>query len=312
MLSDSADLAPTGVRACLAETFLRLAVRIGLSPALSPSIPIPWQRWWLSLVARLNRPGGWVDIQSGVVGGIKGEWVRVRRPGPTTRKGAAVLYLHGGAYCVGSPATHRAVTSNLARATELPVFAAGYRLAPEHPFPAAVEDSISAYRSLIELGSVVIAGDSAGAGLSLATALAAQQQQVVAPAALILFSPWIDLTMSVNPKMNSNSDALLNASWLRACARHYLASTDATAPLASPIYGDLRGLPPTLIQAGADDLLRCDAKRIHDALLNAGVAVHCEVVPGCWHAFQLLAGLLPSADAAIKRVGKFVALNLAS
>jgi acetyl esterase/lipase len=311
-LSDSGDLPASGARAGLAETFLRLAMRIGLRPVLSPSVPIPWQRRWLRLVARLNRPNGRVDIASGAVGGIKGEWVRMRGAAAPAHKRAAVLYLHGGAYCVGSPATHRAVTANLARATELPVFAVDYRLAPEHPFPAALEDCIAAYRALIESRPVVIAGDSAGAGLSLATALAAQRQQLRAAAALVLFSPWVDLTMSVSPKTAARSDALLSAGWLRACAHHYLGSTDATAPLASPLYGDLRGLPPALIQTGADELLRCDARRLHEALRDAGVAVRCEVVPGCWHDFQLLAGLLPSADAAIERAAKFIVLNLGS
>ena len=310
-MSDSTGLEPAAARAGLAETFLRVAMRVGLHPVLSPSIPILWQRRWLRLVTRLNRPSDRVEITSAVLGGITGEWLRMRGPAAAAHKRTAVLYLHGGAYCVGSPATHRALTSNLARAAQVPVFAADYRLAPEHPFPAAVEDCISAYRSLIELGPVVIAGDSAGAGLALATALAAQQQQVAAPAALILFSPWIDLTMSVSSKTAEN-DALLSARWLRACAHHYLGSTNATEPLASPVYGELRGLPPTLIQAGAEELLRCDAKRAHDALLDAGVAVRCELVPGCWHAFQLLAGLLPSADAAIERAAKFIALNLGS
>lgn len=310
MLPNSSDFAPTGIREFLAATLLRSAVRIGLKPALSPSIPISWQREWLKLLRQLTKTSGQVDVQTAALGGVKGEWVRVRRPRIDASTRSVILYLHGGAYCVGSAATHRAVTSHLACATELPVFAADYRLAPEHAFPAAVEDSVSAYRSLFQLGPVVIAGDSAGAGLALATTLAAQQQAVGAPAALVLFSPWIDLTMSASPKTVSNGDALLSPPWLRACARHYLAGTDATAPLASPIYGDLRGLPPVLIQVGADDFLCYEAIRIHDALQSAGVPVRCEIVPRRWHAFQLHAGMLPSANAAIERAASFIATNL--
>jgi acetyl esterase/lipase len=312
MLLNSAEFTPADGRERWAAPILRLAVRTVLKPALSPSVPISWQRRWLSALTRSTQPRGLVDIRSGVLGGTKGEWVRARRTNSNTNGEGAILYLHGGAYCVGSPATHRAVTSHLARAARLPVFAADYRLAPEHPFPAAVEDSISAYRALLEIGPVVIAGDSAGAGLALATALTLQQQNVGAPAALVLFSPWVDLTTSAIADGAPSSDAMLSAPWLRACARHYLAGKDPMSPLASPIYGDLRGLPPTLIQAGADELLYDQAVRIHDALQSAGVGVRCEIVPKRWHAFQLHAGLLPSANAAIKRAASFITLNLAS
>jgi acetyl esterase/lipase len=312
MPSNSADRAPADVSESLATTLLRFGVRAGLKPVLSRRVPISWQRRWLRLLAQLTSRSGGVEIQAGELGGTRGEWLRVNRPAATINRTAAILYLHGGAYCVGAPNTHRAVTSSLARAAELPVFAVDYRLAPEHPFPAAFDDTVAAYRSLIELGPVVIVGDSAGAGLALATALAARQQHVGAPAALVLFSPWIDLKMSADPNLTPNGDAMLRRSWLGACARHYLAGKDATAPFASPIYGDLRGLPPTLIQVGADDLLRHDAERIYDALRNAGVAVRCDIVPDLWHAFQLHAGMLPSADAAIERAVNFIAGSLAS
>ena len=225
----------------------------------------------------LIRPRRRVEIQDHVLGGVKGEWVRSARPANAAQS-AAILYLHGGGYCVGSPAMYRAVTARLARATGLPVFVADYRLAPEHPFPAAVDDAVAAYRALLEMGPVVVAGDSAGGGLALATALAARQLQLSPPAALILLSPWVDLTTSMLSDKAARHEAVLSRAWLAACARHYLAGGDPKAPLASPIYGDLHGLPPTLIQAGADELLHSDAVRVHDALTNAGVAVRCEIV----------------------------------
>ena len=309
MLSDSADFIPPGVRERLTAPVLRLAVRLALKPAFSPHVSIASQRRWLRHVARTTLRISQVDVQSGTVGDVKGEWLRPRRPSAITKASAAILYLHGGAYCLGSPATHRAVTSHLAQAAGLPVFAADYRLAPEHPFPAALEDAIAVYRSLIEMGPVAIAGDSAGGGLALATALALAQRQAAPPAALVLFSPWVDLTLSANSAKIPKGETMLSAAWLNACARHYLAGEDATAPLASPIHGDLRGLPPTLIQAGTDELLYGQAVKIHDALLHAGVAVGCEIVPGRWHVFQLHAGMLPSADAAIERAGNFIARN---
>jgi len=288
----------SGARERLAALLLRFGVRIFLKPALSPAVPLAWQRWWLRQLSRSGRPARGVSIQPCAIGGVGGEWLRC----PAATAKGTILYLHGGGYCVGSAATHRAVTSRLARAA--PVFAADYRLAPEHPFPAAVEDAVACYRALAEAGPVVVAGDSAGGGLALATALSARQRGLKRPAALVLFSPWIDLAM---PWLGEHpGDAMLSAPWLAACARHYLAGTDPADPLASPIHGDLGALPPTLIQAGGDELLRSDAERLRDALARAGVTVRCEIEPARWHAFQLHAGMLPSAGAAVARAADFI------
>ena len=292
MLSDSAET--SGVRERMVAPLLRGALKILLKPALSPRLPIGALRWWLHRLAWLNRPAQGVAIEPAIVGGVPGEWLR------PAAHAATILYLHGGGFCTGSPATHRALTSRLAAATGLPVFAADYRLAPEHPFPAAFEDAMSVYRALA--GPIIIAGDSAGARLALQTALAARQRDLGAPAALVLFSPWIDLAdIPATP-----IDAMITAAWLRDCARRY-AEDDTT--LAAPLRADLRGLPPTLIQAGGAELLRRDAEKLHEALEKAGVAVRCEIVPARWHAFQLHAGMLPSADAAIARAAHFIAQN---
>jgi acetyl esterase/lipase len=233
------------------------------------------------------------------------------RPDGAEARRATTLYLHGGGYCIGSHRTHRAVTSHLAHAAGLAVFAADYRLAPEHPFPAALEDALACFQSLQEAGPVIIAGDSAGAGLALATTLAARQRQIAAPAALVLFSPWTDLSPASIPD-DTPRDAMLRADWLRACANSYLAGEPATTPLASPLLGDLHGLPPTLIQAGSDELLCGQALRTCEALRAAGCDVVCEIIPNRWHAFQLLAGSLPSADAAIARAERFIARAIAA
>jgi acetyl esterase/lipase len=295
MLSDSAQLSPSGARERIVESALRVALTVLLKPVLSPRLPIAAQRWWLHQLARLNRPARGVAIDSAAVGGVSGEWLRA-----TSNRNRSILYLHGGAFCSGSPATHRALTSRLARAAGLPVFAVDYRLAPEHPFPAAAEDAIAAYRTLSEAGPVVLAGDSAGARLALETALAAAERDLRPPAALVLFSPWIDL---VNAPQ-APDDLTTRADWLHKCADRYVGKS--AKALASPLRADLRGLPPTLIQAGADELLRRDAVDLHAALEQAGVAVRCELVPQRWHAFQLHAGMLPSADAAIARAAQFI------
>ena len=245
-----------------------------------------------------------------------------------------MLYLHGGAYCVGSPATHRALTSRLARVTGLPVFAADYRLAPEHPFPAGLDDALAAYRALQADGPVILAGDSAGGGLALATALAlrdAGQAGDVGPAALVLFSPWVDLQMPDPPPPAPPGEAMLSLDWAGACAAHYVGDAAAQGsghlrqppagagdspayadPLVSPLRADLRGLPPVLIQAGTDELLHPQALALHDALQAAGVDVRCEITPRRWHVFQLHAGALASANAAVDRVARFVLGPLAA
>ena len=297
-------LPPDGMREVLAANLMRLVLRGALKPALSPRIPLTWQRRSVNVVSRIARPARSVEIRPGTLGGVGGEWLHMRGADPRAKSRAAILYLHGGGYCVGSAASHRAVTSRLARVTGLAVFAAEYRLAPEHPFPAAVEDAVAAYGAMREMGSVVAAGDSAGAGLCVAIAFAARQRSLGNPAAMVLFSPWLDLTLAAIPE--TASDALLRRTWLAACARNYLAGHDPTASAASPLYGDLRGLPPTLIQAGGEEILLPDATRMHDALCGAGVTSRCEIVARRWHGFQLHGGILPSANEAIERAAGFI------
>ena len=312
MRSDSADFIPAGAHEKIAATLLRFGARSAWRPALSPRAPFAWQRWWMRQLARLTSPRAGIERQGGVEGGVPGEWMRPSHvPQEADVHRAMILYLHGGGYCIGSHRTHRAVTSHLAGAAGLAVFAANYRLAPEHPFPAALEDAIACFQSLRAAGPVIIAGDSAGAGLALATALTARQRQIAAPVALVLFSPWTDLSATAIPD-RAPRDAMLRTDWLRVCANSYLAGQPATTPLASPLLGDLQGLPPTLIQAGADELLRGQALRTYEALRAARNVAQCEIIPNRWHAFQLLAGSLPSADAALVRAAQFIARAVAA
>jgi acetyl esterase/lipase len=307
MLSDNAAFVPAGSRERLTASLLRLITRLALRPALSPRLPIDSQRRWLKTVTRVLKPAKDVEFKRSAVGG--GEWAWPRRQPPQTD--ASILYLHGGAYCIGSPATHRVIMSHLAAAAGLPVFAADYRLAPEHPFPAALEDAVAAYRDLSARGPVAVAGDSAGAGLALAMTLALRQENVAPAAALVLFSPWVDLTVSALAETTAPGEVMLSAAWLNACAQHYAAGQDAATPLLSPIFGDLNGLAPTLIQTSPEELLYEQAVRLHDGLDAAGVSVRCDIVRGRWHDFQLFAGVLPSAKAAITRAADFIVSNLA-
>ncbi len=290
----------------LIAAVLRRTLRATLLPTFRPGRPIPEQRRRLALVTRLTLPARGVDFTATTSGGVPGEFVQTR--GLATARGT-VLYLHGGAYCVGSPATHRAITSHIARRTAARVFVADYRLAPEHPFPAALDDAVAAYRALLRDGGspqrIAIIGDSAGGGLALATALRLRELGDPLPAALVLFSPWVDLgdpDRGVEPA----GEVMLSRAWTAECARLYLAGRDSGDPLASPINGDLRGLPPTLVQVGQDELLLADSRRLHAALAAAGVPVELQEYPRRWHVFQVNAGVLADANRALDSVAGFL------
>jgi acetyl esterase/lipase len=285
---------------------LRPLLRATLLPTFRAGRPIAEQRRRLELITRLTLPARGVDYTAAHCGGVPGEFVRARGGGPGPH---AILYLHGGAYCVGSHATHRSLTSHLARGTAASIFVADYRLAPEHPCPAAVDDAINAYRGLREQGwapgRVAFVGDSAGGGLALATLLKLRDLDEPLPAALVLFSPWVDLG---NPDRGAPppGEIMISLPWVQECARLYLAGRDARDPLASPIHGDLRGLPPALLQVGQDELLLQDSRRLHAALAAASVPAQLEEYPRRWHVFQANAGVLADADRALESAAGFL------
>jgi len=285
---------------------LRAILRATRRWAIRADLPIPAQRRRMARMNALMPAPRGVTCEAAVCGGVPGEFVTRRSASPVDH---AVLYLHGGGYCMGSPASHRAITGDLAVRFGARVFAADYRLAPEAPFPAAVDDAVEAWRGLLAEGFVpgasVIAGDSAGGGLAVAATLRLREMGLPMPAALVLFSPWTDLglgSLGEPPR----GEVLLSRPWLEGCARAYLAGGRADDPLASPVLADLRGLPPTLIQAGTDELLLPDARHLHAAMTDAGVDAELQVYPGCWHAFQLHAGMLADADRALAAAGTFI------
>ena len=319
-----------GLLETLLAALLRGALKRLLKPVFSPRFSIGLQRRWLRGLSRITPSTKGVSIEAGRVGGVPGEWLRPTRA-PNAPPGV-VLYLHGGAFCIGSPATHRALTTRLALVTGLPVFALDYRLAPEHRYPAGLDDALAAYQALSAEGdgegdsqadgqrrrrAVILAGDSAGGGLALSAALALRDRGQPLPAALVLLSPWVDLAMRDAPATEPPGEAMLSVAWAHACAAHYLgdtASADAlkASPLVSPLFADLHGLPPTLIQVGTDELLHGQALQLEAALQGAGVAARCEVTAGRWHVFQTHAGVLPSADEALERIARFVMEPLAA
>jgi acetyl esterase/lipase len=294
----------------LVAAVLRGVLRAMLRPTFRAGLPFAQQRSRLERIARLTLPARGVSCTPTTLGGVRGERVQARGAAASAN---AVLYLHGGAYCVGSPATHRAITTRLARLTGASVFAADYRLAPEHPFPAAIDDAVAAYRGLLATGltpgGVVIAGDSAGGGLALATALRLRELGDPLPAALVLFSPWIDLGQPDRGPEPAD-EVMVSLPWVNECALAYLGGRDAGDPLASPINGDLRGLPPVLVQVGQDEILLQDSRRLHAALVAAAVDVALQEYPRRWHVFQSNAGVLADADRALASAADFICSSM--
>jgi monoterpene epsilon-lactone hydrolase len=240
-------------------------------------------------------------------GGVNAEWISA--PGATQDR--VILYLHGGGYVVGSINTHRAMISRIARASDARALAIDYRLAPEHPFPAAVDDTLAAYRWLLAQGfkpnRIVIAGDSAGGGLTLAALLAIRDAKLPMPAAAVPISPWTDLEGTGDSvRTRAARDVMVTQDNLAQSAKQYCGANDPKNPLVSPVHADFHELPPMLIHVGDAEILLDDATRVAERAKAAGVKVDLEVwddMPHVWHVF---AKILPEGQQAIDKIGKFV------
>ncbi|WP_137886851.1 alpha/beta hydrolase [Pseudomonas sp. 2FE] len=284
---------------------LRSSLRLLFRGLVRPPMPIAGQRAIIRGLTATSVAPRDVERSSGTLAGRACEWHR-----PAQDSGRVLLYLHGGAYLIGSPATHRSITGNLAKRCAMAVCALDYRLAPEHPYPAALEDALAAYRELLGQGytaaQIVIGGDSAGGNLSLITALRLKQLGLPLPAALVCFSPWTDASCSQLHKPPAG-DPLLHPAWIQQAVGLYCpAGMDRRDPGLSPVYADLTGLPPLLIQVGEDELLLNDSLRFAEQADAAGVTVKLERYAGLWHVFQAHAGLLDVADLALIRVADFL------
>ena len=301
---------PQGGLEKLLATLQRTALQALIKPVFSPRFSIRFQRRCLGGLARLSVPvPRAARATPATVGGIPGEWLSAKAAVTETAP-ATILYLHGGAYCIGSPRTHRSLTTRLSLASGLPVFALDYRLAPEHPFPAALDDALAAYRALRAKGPVIVGGDSAGGGLALALAMALRDAGDPMPASLLLLSPLGDAVLPDPLAPPPPGEAMLSVAWAEACVAVYRGPHSAAEPGISPLRGDLRGLPHTLIQVGTDELLHDQALALETALQAAGVPARLEVTQHRWHVFQLHGGVLKSADEAITRLASFAHAHL--
>ncbi|QSN61582.1 alpha/beta hydrolase [Caballeronia sp. M1242] len=236
--------------------------------------------------------------------GANGEWLR------SSASRRTILYLHGGGYYFCSPRSHRAISFGLAVRAQANVFSLDYRLAPEHRFPAAVDDAVAAYRALLADAApqtIVIAGDSAGGGLALATLLALRDAGDALPAGAVLFSPWTDLTGSGASMMsNEGRDPMFHAAVFPKVAAQYLGDADAAHPHASPLFGHYDGLPPLLIQAADTELLLDDSTRVAKKARAAGVRVDLEIWRNVPHIFPIWAPFMPEARQALAHAARFI------
>ncbi|MCM1145478.1 MAG: alpha/beta hydrolase [Blautia sp.] len=221
--------------------------------------------------------------------GIHGEWISVNR---AHMKKYMILYCHGGGYSTGSSIYARTLTTKLASSTSMDVICFDYRLAPEHPYPSALEDAVKVWDYLMLLGygarDIIIAGDSAGGNLALALVLKLKQEGRLLPRGVILMSPWTDLTVSGESHVSKAAfDPVLNADYLQEMIANYASDKDLQDPLISPLFGDYAGFPPTYIQAGDNEILLSDSLMLHTRLMKANVSVKMDIFPGMWHVFQM-------------------------
>jgi acetyl esterase/lipase len=248
-----------------------------------------------------------VETEPTVANGVPAEWVVATE----AHADRVMLYLHGGGYVIGSIVSHRGLAANLSRATQSRVLLIDYRLAPEHPFPAAVEDAVSAYRWLIAHGTdaarLTVAGDSAGGGLTVATLVALRKADDPLPAAGVCISPWVDLE-GIGESMTTRAsiDPMVQREDLIDMAKLYLGDAAPRTPLAAPLYADLAGLPPLFVQVGTAETLFDDATRLTTRATQAGVEVVLEPWEEMIHVWPIFAPMLPEAQKAITRIGEYV------
>ncbi len=272
------------------------------------SIPLQRQREdFEQMMRRQFRPLPGVNHRADTVDGVPCDWVDL----DDQQAQGTVLYFHGGGYVLGSPVAYRDLTGRIAAAARCRVLAPDYRLAPEHAYPAAVDDALKCYRWLLANGtptsSIVIAGDSAGGGLTLATLVALKQAGDPLPAGAVCLSPWTDLAgTGVSMSGNAAADPMLTAAALAGMARTYASGQDLTDPLISPFYADLSGLPPTCLFVGSTEILRDDAERVVARIRESGGDAVLKVQEKMPHVWPMFAARLPEGRETIAEIGRFV------
>jgi monoterpene epsilon-lactone hydrolase len=293
--------------------FCRILTKYLVASKFNPNMTIDEMRRGMESLTKLARLPSKTKVEKVSFNGISAEWICAKE----AHEDRVILYLHGGGYNIGSLNTHRELAAHISMTSGAKVLLPNYRLAPEHPFPSALEDTTSAYRWLLDTGltgrNISIAGDSAGGALSIATSISLRDTGEPSPASIACISTWTDLEMSGNSiKTLAKIDPLLNLQLLKIMASNYIGDNDPCSPLISPIYADLRGISPLLIHVGSDEMLLDDSTRIAEKAKNAEVDVTLKIYDQMWHAWHLNVRLMPEAKNAIEELGSFIRKHFAN
>ena len=293
------------------EAFDQLVELMAQNP--DKDLPLPERRAKMEQAAASMPPPPNTSVSDVEAGGVPCEWVTA--DGVSTDR--VLVYLHGGSYSTCSPRTHRRITAALSRETDARALVPDYRLAPENPFPAAIEDAVAVYRWLLDGGTasghIAVAGDSAGGGLTIAMLVSARDAGLPMPAAAAVISPWADMEVdSESVRTKAATDVMLDAERLKLNAERYLGGRDRRDPLASPIYADLTGLPPLLVQVGGREILLDDARKLAEKAKADRVDVTLDVHEEMVHVWHVLAGLCPEGDEGVRGVAAFLRPKLAA
>jgi acetyl esterase/lipase len=283
---------------------VKLYLNYKKATAIDHNAPVEVLRKVVEEAARFGRFPQTVQSQAIVIDHIPAEWLIPAQ----TDSHSAMLYLHGGAYIAGSIKSYRATAGQIAEAGKIRTLLIEYRLAPEYPFPAALQDALLAYEWLQRNGykKIIIAGDSAGGGLSLATVISLRSRQALMPELIICISPWLDLEPSGESMItNASLDPMLKKDDFRVC-RYYIGQNDPHDPLISPLYADFTGFPAIALLVGSDELLLSDSTRLAGKAKEAGVDVQIKIWEGMWHVFTFFAPFLPEATQAIAEIGDMI------
>jgi acetyl esterase/lipase len=289
---------------------LRFRLRSEIIDWNDPAQIVSFRERCESGAVRFGKVPAALTVEPADVGGIPAEWIVP----PHGKRDKMIFFLHGGGYVSGSRSDHRMHVAKLVLGSQTAALLFEYRLAPEHPYPAALDDSVAAYRRLLARGilpeNVVFAGDSAGGGLCLAVMLELKDKKIPLPAAAVALSPWTDLKCTGDSyRINAQRCLSPRGCWT-AFSRHYAGSNDPGLPGMSPLYGDLHGLPPLLIYAGDDEILRDDSVRFAEKAKQAGVDVTLEVGRGMFHCYPVCAPMFPEATRAMDHICGFIKQHL--
>ena len=287
--------------------FCRFLSKRLIGASLDPSKTIDEMRLGLKKATKFSMLPAKTEVTQVSYNNVSAEWVSAKNADENN----VVLYLHGGGYNLGSPRTHREFAAHISNESCAKVLLPNYRLAPENPFPAGLEDAIASYRYLLDNGypnnKIAIAGESAGGGLTLATCLSLRDQNVPLPSSLVCLSPWTDLEITGDSIIDlEDIDPMIKLASVKIQAANYIGTNDPKSPLISPIHADYIDLPPMLIHVGSDEILLDDSKRVADKAIKDGADVTLKVYDHMWHFFHVFYKLMPEAKVATKEVGAFI------